>query len=220
MFKIKYNINTLYIVIHIISNKCYIGYTSQEINGYWKKHIYNAKIEKHNGKSKRPFYNALNKYGSDNFEWSIISAFDTIEEVKQAEIYWIDRLKEFGIELYNRTIGGDGAAGYIQSQDQKNKKRESMIGEKNHFHGKSHSEETIKKISETKKGNNLSPSTIKNMSLTRKGELNKNSKLTNNDVLKIRELLKTDINQVEISNIFNVSNSTISYIKLNKSWKI
>lgn len=46
------------------------------------------------------------------------------------------------------------------------------------------------------------------------------SKLTNSDVLEIKNILKnTNLTQNEIANIYGVTQSTISAIKLNKKWK-
>lgn len=51
-----------------------------------------------------------------------------------------------------------------------------------------------------------------------KGEQIRNSKLKNEDVLKIRELLRSGMLQKNIAKMFSVSSSTISEIKTNKKW--
>lgn len=51
------------------------------------------------------------------------------------------------------------------------------------------------------------------------GILNNNSKLTENNVLEIRELLKNKISQSKISILFGVSRGTIGDIHLRRIWK-
>ena len=50
------------------------------------------------------------------------------------------------------------------------------------------------------------------------GEENGSSKLTNKQVLEIKNLLKNNIKGIDIAKMFSVSTSTISYIKLKKYW--
>ncbi len=50
------------------------------------------------------------------------------------------------------------------------------------------------------------------------GELSHLSKLSNNDVSKIRELIKTHIPQKDIAKIYHISPMAISNIKLRKTW--
>lgn len=52
----------------------------------------------------------------------------------------------------------------------------------------------------------------------RKGENSGIAKLKNENIIKIRELLKRNYTQKIIANIFNVSITTISRIKRNKTW--
>lgn len=87
------------------------------------------------------------------------------------------------------------------SEETKQKLREQRIGKKNPFYGKKHTKETLNKISEK---------------LT--GENHPNSKLNNEKVRKIKELVKNNETTKNISIIFNVSTSTIRRIKNGKSW--
>ena len=51
---------------------------------------------------------AWNKYGEDNFEFSIIEECD-IELLDEREIFWIDKLKSYyKLNGYNITLGGGG----------------------------------------------------------------------------------------------------------------
>jgi len=53
----------------------------------------------------------------------------------------------------------------------------------------------------------------------RRGELNNSSKLTEDDVIKIRKMCEAGKKQVEIAKMFGVSKTVITSIKLRKNWK-
>ena len=67
---------------NLINNKSYIGQTSQEVSNRW-----------HNGKGYQDspkFWNAIQKYGWNNFKHEIIEQnIPTIEEADNREAYWI-----------------------------------------------------------------------------------------------------------------------------------
>ena len=165
-------IYTLYKITNKESFKVYIGYTSQEINYYWGKHIYNANGNQKVNKS-RYFYRALKKYGKEAFNWEIISTHNTCDEAKQAEILTIidykSNIKIYGENFgYNMTPGGDGNSGPLSeetkrkiskshigikpSEETRKKQSELRKGKPVPWLGKSPSEETRKKQSEAKKG--------------------------------------------------------------------
>ena len=77
-----------------------------------------------------------------------------------------------------------------------------------------------KKIRKEDLDNYLEKSWVKGRFTELKGELIKNSILTNDDVVKIKELLNEDnLIQIKISEIFNVHPETISKIKRGIIWK-
>jgi len=99
------------------------------------------------------------------------------------------------------------------------------------LHMKNISKETKKKISEKKKGEHHSKETITKISESRKekfksgelkilrGENSTNHKLTEEQVIQIKLLLKEGIlTQQEIADMFGVSQLTISAIKTGRSW--
>jgi len=61
--------------------------------------------------------------------------------------------------LHNRTDGGDGASGFIHSQDAKEKIRKSKMGENNPFYNKTHTEEAKEKIRTANKNKIISQET-------------------------------------------------------------
>jgi len=132
------------------SNKKYYGY-SINFKGRKAGHIKCA----NKGNIGR-FYNAIRKYGPENFIWIIVEEFKKNDKVElkkimcEREIYWItlDKtyLPEFG---YNMTKGGDGRVGVPHSKESKEKLSKSLKGRK-------FSEETKKKMRESAKGRKMS----------------------------------------------------------------
>ena len=93
--------------------------------------------------------NAFIKYDEFNFE--IIE--ECIEELLQErEIYWIAELDTFKGDGYNLTAGGDGRTGSTHTEESKRKMSESKKGENNPNFGKPLSAETKRKLSESNKG--------------------------------------------------------------------
>lgn len=138
------------------SKKYYIGVTSKDVkvrwnNGYGYRH--------------QPyFYNAIKKYGWDNFEHIIIEENLTKDDAFNMEKSLIRKYKsnirDFG---YNRSTGGeDGNSGNKHSEETI---RKMKIAAK----GRIISEEQKSKISKTLKGRKLSKETIKKLSDRRIG---------------------------------------------------
>jgi group I intron endonuclease len=122
----KYNFK---VYAHISpSGKFYIGVTSQKPNRRWRF----GKGYKHN----EYFYNAILKYGWDNFQHEIIADNLSEDEAKNFEITLINKLKTLDREFgYNRTTGGDGVTGSKCPEWKKQKMRETMKGEGNPMYG-------------------------------------------------------------------------------------
>ena len=154
---------TIYMHKNKINNKVYIGQTSQNPSKRWD-----------NGKgyiTSPKFYNAIQKYGWDNFEHIILYTNLTLEEANQKEKELINHFHStedtFG---YNITSGGKnfhhneqtkrkiGKANSIAlkgnrwSKEQHELMSKIFSGEGNPFYGKHHSDETKKKISDSLKG--------------------------------------------------------------------
>lgn len=147
-----------------INGKIYVGQTSLKPEKRWQK--------QGQGYNKQPyFWNAIQKYGWDNFEHEILTTNLSVHEVDKIEQYWISFFKSnnenFG---YNLTAGGHGS--HYLSEENLQRKRENanlywasdkglaqakqhsqkMMGENNPMYGKHHTEETKRKISESKLG--------------------------------------------------------------------
>lgn len=68
--------------------------------------------------------------------------------------------------------------GYVFSEHTKSKMSQSRMGEKNHFYGKSHSEDTKKKLSDINKGKKVSKESVEKRINTRKANGYKHSEET------------------------------------------
>ena len=96
----------IYKITNLINNKIYIGQTSFSIELRFKQHIY---IAKNNFAISYPLYEAMRKYGVENF------VIEEMEEVNDSELddrekYWIKEEQSF-IKYgkgYNCTLGGEG----------------------------------------------------------------------------------------------------------------
>lgn len=141
---------------NLINGKVYIGITSKENpNRRWRngEGYYKSLF----------FYNAIKKYGWDNFEHKIL--FENLDEntAKNIEQKLIRKYKKENIS-YNITDGGDGNVGWVMSDKTKNK-----ISEKHK--GKKLSEEHKKHISDGSKGRVVTNETRNKISISNKGHL-------------------------------------------------
>lgn len=135
----------VYMHVNKINGKKYIGITGRD-NPKWRWGQNGQKY--HDSKY---FYNAIQKYGWNNFEHIILFEKLTVQEAKEKEVELIAKYKtserKYG---YNITAGGDI---YMP-----------LRGKNNPRYGKHLSEETRKKISIANQGKKLSPESLKKMS--------------------------------------------------------
>lgn len=90
----------IYKITNKINNKSYIG-QSVDIGRRFSRHKTAAKYQE-----KHPLYDAINKYGLENFSFEILE-YCTKEELNEKEIYWVDYYKSFiQNNGYNLTLGG------------------------------------------------------------------------------------------------------------------
>ena len=101
----------IYKVTNKVNGKLYIGLTTLTIEKRLALHFAEAKANKDN----RPFYNAIRKYGQDNFQIELIEEVDN-ELLAQREQFWIKELHTYVNDKeskgYNATLGGDGVIHY------------------------------------------------------------------------------------------------------------
>ena len=164
----------IYKAINLQNRKVYIGKTTSKTpSKYFESHIYHAL--KNKDKNTRSFYNAIRKYGKENFKWEILGYCDSKEELNEAEIECIDFYKSYDrLYGYNLTLGGDGA-GYKLTEERKQKISRANKGVPTWNKGKKtgpRSEETKAKISKKNKGKIITQEMRKKISKTLTGRKN------------------------------------------------
>lgn len=117
----------IYMIVNKINNKIYIG-----------KHTTKNPYDDYMGSGKT-LKAAIKKYGLENFEKTILYCFDSEDEayLKESEIVTAEFVKRE--DTYNLVTGGKG----FNSSD--------TIGENNNFYGKHHKKETIQHLSKIAK---------------------------------------------------------------------
>ena len=96
------NENIIYKATNVINGKMYIGYCVSFKN---RKNRHLKCAEKG---IVTKFYNAIRKYGKDNFTWDILEDnVENINKLKEREVYYIKHLNTYN-DGYNSTLGGDG----------------------------------------------------------------------------------------------------------------
>ena len=142
--------NYIYKITNLINNKSYIGYTADP-EARWKGH-------RHNQGSKLVFQ-AIKKYGVDNFKFKVITEDTLVNEQK-----YIDKYNTIAPYGYNINVGGGLPPNHkgktyeqIYGSNWKEQVRKRMKTKKQNkkFGGvKKHSAETKAKISEAVAGKN------------------------------------------------------------------
>jgi group I intron endonuclease len=117
----------------------YIGIT-KNLKKRYREHIRESKL---NNRHKSTWIRSLS-------ELPKIDIIDTCWDMNYSfwEMYYISLFKSWGFKLTNHTNGGEfGTYGYKFSEESRKEKSLNMMGDKNHFYGKKHTNESIIKIS-------------------------------------------------------------------------
>jgi len=148
----------IYRAENIITSQSYVGRTN---NFRKRKRIHISEALK--GSNKHPkFYNAIRKYGPENFRWSIIDWSFNADTLKICEIYWIAKLETLSPGGYNLTLGGENGFPVIPwnkgkktgplSEELKRKMSLARKGEKHWNYGKTTPKESRIKMSKSHRG--------------------------------------------------------------------
>ena len=128
----------IYLFTNKVNGKKYVGQTTRPFEHRFSEHRRKDSL----------LSRAFKKYGIENFEHEILDTASDMDELNEKEIFWIKRLNTKRPNGYNLCDGGDNTKGYRHTEEAKQKmsatkkRLGSMKGEKNHFYGKKHSEET------------------------------------------------------------------------------
>ena len=109
----------VYLIKNKINDKRYIGKTILSAETRFRQHLNHAKM----GHTHSLLYNAIRKYGRDNFNLSILCFVDNESELGKKEIELIQLHNTMTHNGYNSTGGGEGTSGKKISDNQKDKLR-------------------------------------------------------------------------------------------------
>lgn len=218
----------VYLIKNLVNGCVYVGCTRTTFNHRYKTHLWALENNRHENKH---LQSAFNKYKDENFEFSIIEIIENKDEIYNSEIRIIKEYKDKGFSLYNITSGGEG----LNDLPEETRK---YIGELNRIRmtGQKLSEETKRKMSESRKGRKMSEKSRqrlmeynKNKTLTQeqkqhlsnmfKGENSNLAKFKNEDILEIKTLLMNGVCVNEIADQFNTSPEYIKSIEYERRWK-
>ena len=157
------------------------------------------------------FTNAINKYGWDNIEHIVLHEGldkEEAEELEQYMIQWYDTAnRNHG---YNISLGGETGN---HSEESRRKLSESKKGAKNPNYGKKISEETKKKLSEALRGKN-NPNYGKHHSEETRKKISKAGKGRHHSIetkQKLKEIAKRGVNSPAAKSVICTTTNTIFY---------
>lgn len=90
----------IYKITNKINQKVYIGKTTKTVLSRWKEHCCDYKKPRN---EKRPLYDAMCKYGLENFY---------VEEIEECDDSCLEEREQFWIKTYNSYIGFANSNGY------------------------------------------------------------------------------------------------------------
>ena len=100
-----------YLITNKINNKAYVGITTRSLDRRWYEHRFVA------NSCGQLLGKAIKKYGEDSFEIKPIASAKTLEALKSVEK---DLIVQFGTKVpngYNLTDGGEGTSGFKQNPE-------------------------------------------------------------------------------------------------------
>jgi len=115
----------LYKITNLISESIYIGITRNSLNCRFNSHKNSAKSGK-----KTPLYDAMRKYGINNFNIESLNEFNDSSRLEKAEYNCIKSFRKSGYNLYNVLDGGVSYFPIKNIEDWKNKLKCARIGRK------------------------------------------------------------------------------------------
>lgn len=135
----------IYQIRNIINDKKYIG-LSKNCENRFKKH---KRLLKNNKHENIKLQNAWNKYGEQNFVFSIIEETNS-KDLEKKEIFYIKKNNSID-DGYNILEGGltpPSWTGKKHKKETKNKIGKANSGLKNGFYNKKHTKESLEKMSQ------------------------------------------------------------------------
>ena len=194
-YSIYQNERGIYVIRNLVNNKIYVGQTTMRfIKRFWH-HRWMLSKNKHDNKH---LQKAWNKYGSNNFEFSVVYVRQNNECLDDKEIQYIRQYNSIE-NGYNIQSGGNVIlCSYIPNSSRK------KVGEMNR---------------QRLLGSKLSDKTKLKMSKSREGSKNGFAKLTEQDVLQIKQMIQDGYKPKDIYTKFNITYGNFKMIRSGKTWK-
>jgi group I intron endonuclease len=156
----------IYQITCLSNSKIYIG-SSVSIDNRWNVHRYELRRNKHHSKY---LQRTWNKYGEESFVFELIEEVE-VELLLEREQHYLDTLRPWDRNIgFNSCRMAGNTLGRKASEETKRKMSESRKGRVSPMKGKTFSEESRRKISESLKGRKHSEETKRKMSETKKGK--------------------------------------------------
>lgn len=203
----------IYICVNLFDGKRYIGQTCQRFEHRKQQHIDDA----FNRGSELYFHRALRKFGLENFIWSVLERNIPIDKLNDKEIYYITKYKTNDRNNgYNLTLGGNQSYSSILTPNQVEEIRSLL----------KNTETSVSDIAEKYKIGTSSISDINNGDTWFDKDIVYplrtsiyDRKLTEEDVLKIYDMLRDGVSFQDIGKLFQCSTTNISNINYGKVHK-
>lgn len=93
----------IYIIKNKVNEKVYIGQTVQDMNERFRQHLKPSTFKK---RGTYKIYNAMSKYGKENFYIELVENEIPSEIIDDKEIFYINKFNSY-LNGYNSTNGGD-----------------------------------------------------------------------------------------------------------------
>lgn len=172
----------VYKIENLINNKVYIGSTISGFKKRIKEHLYELNKGKHHSSH---LQKAFNKYGTNNFEVSILEVCNR-ESIIQKEQFYLDQYKS-----YNRNLGYN------------------ILNKAYNSQGYKHTEENIILIGQMSKLRGPHPNSINAMRLANLG-----SKKDENHIIRMKEIHSKPVIQLDLQGNFIKRWNSITEAKL------
>lgn len=217
-------VSGIYQITNRITGKIYIG-SSVDIGRRIYLHKWSLRTKRHHSIH---LQRSWDRHGENAFEFRLLQTCPA-NKLQRVEQEYLDEMKPYKRDIgYNVCNRSDSSRGVVMPPEFGRKISKAKTGKKinrvlpgktgkdHHFYGRRHSEESKKKMSESRKG---TPAWNRGISTPKKLPIYESSKFTANDILYIRSAASSkEKSQKEIAKEFCVDPSTISHIVRGRSY--
>ena len=193
----------VYQIRNLVNERVYVGGTEESFKVRWGHHLGRLRAGKH---CNQYFQNAWDKYGEDRFVFEILLYCDP-EDCLTFEQIGLDTIDN----KYNLCPTAGNRTGYKHTEATKRKISQGNLG-------KVVSDEARKRMRQSGKVKKFSDIHKKNISKANKGEGNGRSKLTIQQVQKIKRMLYDGLRQIDIADRMNTSLRSVEHISQGTAW--